>query len=87
MKRKPKIIHAEILCYAARQILNEVSYWLEKCDGDPKAAYPFIKPLGKKLKAIKEMYRFETGTEIEYYADYFKSDYEYLTKQFFDIYN
>lgn len=65
-KNTPVITHTEILCYAIRNLENEIEEMRKRCEGKP-GAEEFLKDttdrLMPKMDAIKEMYRFETGHE------------------------
>lgn len=62
----PVITHVEILARAIRTIDQEIEDWRSKCDKLPNAEHLFTDATGelvKKRKALKEMYRIETGGE------------------------
>lgn len=67
-KTTPIITHVEIINRAIHNINMEIADWHAKCEGllqpqkDEMIEYA-TRDLRSKLEALKEMYRFETGTE------------------------
>lgn len=65
-KEKPIITHTEILCLAIRHLENETNRQRKYYSGIPECR-PLLENLleesTSKLKALKELYRIETGTE------------------------
>ena len=67
---EPTITHAEIFSRAIQNILDEIKTWEDRCDGLPQEqkedmvsrATAHLRP---KLDALKEMYRFECGSEYD----------------------
>ena len=62
----PSITHTEILCYAIRAIEAEIAEWETRCRGREDFEEMIEQVTGHlkiKLKALKEMYRLETGHE------------------------
>ena len=71
MKNKPVITHTEILCYAIKQLHDELKDALAKynvvCGRDADLANnirsTFVDPKKEKLDALLTLYKIETGTE------------------------
>ena len=62
----PTITHAETLSLAIGKLEAEINYWREQTAGDPetvKAAAVIVAPHYRKIEALKQLYRIETGTE------------------------
>lgn len=65
-KATPVITHVEIVCHAIRNIENEIRNQQRYLDGIPEcgdALRAYVDERIHKLKALKEMYRIETGTD------------------------
>ena len=62
----PIITHTEILSLAIGKLETERNYWQEQTAGDPetvKAAAAIVAPHYRKIEALKQLYRIETGNE------------------------
>ena len=64
----PVITHTEIISRAIRSVKEEIADWRLKCEGlAPEHLEAMFNEstegLRDKLEALKQMYRFETGTE------------------------
>lgn len=67
-KTTPIITHTEIINRAIHSVKMEIADWHTKCECLPQPQKDEMleystKDLRSKLDALKEMYRFETGTE------------------------
>lgn len=67
---EPTITHVEIYSRAIRNILDEIKTWEDRCEGFPQEQKDDMVSrstahLRPKLDALKEMYRFESGSEYD----------------------
>lgn len=63
----PVLTHTELLCYAANWLQRDIDNWRIACadlpNGEEQARMICERQL-KQLDAIRQMYFFETGTEV-----------------------
>lgn len=64
----PVITHTEIYCYAIRELTRVIDHWEKSVEGHPELRNNIDQinaPMIAKREALREMYRMETGVEID----------------------
>ena len=67
-KNEPVITYTELLNRAYNDLHREVKEWIDRTGGDQekiKALSVILDPLHDKMNAVKVMYQYETGVNLE----------------------